>query len=159
MAGVTFEDVNKIYPDGTRAVSDFDLEIQDGEFMVLVGLARGVERLASQRETGVVDEDVELAKLGERRSDERLAAVGVGDIELERDLGAEPVHPPRSACDAHAGICQRRRDRRADAAGRTGDDRRFSLEPHGTSVRNRRCLRLASARGTHPFMILRPWPA
>src|SRR5262245_14961893 len=37
MAGVTFEDVSKIYADGTRAVNDIDLEIQDGEFMVLVG--------------------------------------------------------------------------------------------------------------------------
>src|SRR3954464_212463 len=37
MAGVTFQDVSKIYPDGTRAVNDMDLEIRDGEFMVLVG--------------------------------------------------------------------------------------------------------------------------
>ena len=37
MAGVTFDDVSKIYPDGTRAVNDIDLEINDGEFMVLVG--------------------------------------------------------------------------------------------------------------------------
>ena len=37
MAGVTFSDVGKVYPDGTRAVGDMDLEISDGEFMVLVG--------------------------------------------------------------------------------------------------------------------------
>src|SRR5881296_3041082 len=37
MAGVTFEKVSKIYPDGTRAVNAIDLGIQDGEFMVLVG--------------------------------------------------------------------------------------------------------------------------
>ena len=37
MAGVTFEQVSKIYPDGTRAVNSIDLDIQDGEFMVLVG--------------------------------------------------------------------------------------------------------------------------
>src|SRR5215204_3645627 len=37
MAGVTFSDVGKVYPDGTRAVGDMDLEIADGEFMVLVG--------------------------------------------------------------------------------------------------------------------------
>ena len=37
MAGVTFSDVGKVYPDGTRAVADMDLEIEDGEFMVLVG--------------------------------------------------------------------------------------------------------------------------
>jgi multiple sugar transport system ATP-binding protein len=37
MANVTFEDVAKVYPDGTRAVSDMSLDITDGEFMVLVG--------------------------------------------------------------------------------------------------------------------------
>jgi multiple sugar transport system ATP-binding protein len=37
LAGVTFSDVGKVYPDGTRAVGDMDLEIKDEEFMVLVG--------------------------------------------------------------------------------------------------------------------------
>jgi len=31
------EDLGKIYPDGTRAVGDVDLTIEDGEFLVLVG--------------------------------------------------------------------------------------------------------------------------
>jgi multiple sugar transport system ATP-binding protein len=37
LAGISLEDVGKEYADGTRAVSDLDLEIGDGEFMVLVG--------------------------------------------------------------------------------------------------------------------------
>jgi multiple sugar transport system ATP-binding protein len=37
MASVGFEGVSKLYDDGTRAVDDLDLEIADGEFMVLVG--------------------------------------------------------------------------------------------------------------------------
>jgi len=37
LAGITLEDVGKVYADGTRAVSDLDLDIGDGEFMVLVG--------------------------------------------------------------------------------------------------------------------------
>ena len=37
MAEVTFSDVAKIFPDGTRAVSDLTLDAKDGEFMVLVG--------------------------------------------------------------------------------------------------------------------------
>ena len=37
MAQVAFDRVSKIYPDGTRAVNDINLEIADGEFMVLVG--------------------------------------------------------------------------------------------------------------------------
>jgi multiple sugar transport system ATP-binding protein len=37
VAPVTFSDVNKTYPDGTRAVIDLNLEIEDGEFVVFVG--------------------------------------------------------------------------------------------------------------------------
>ena len=37
MAAITFDDVSKVYADGTRAVSSVDLEIPDGSFMVLVG--------------------------------------------------------------------------------------------------------------------------
>jgi len=37
VAGVTFDDVTKTYPDGTTAVNALNLEIDDGEFMVLVG--------------------------------------------------------------------------------------------------------------------------
>ena len=37
MAQIALEDVTKVYGDGTRAVSDLSLNIQDGEFMVLVG--------------------------------------------------------------------------------------------------------------------------
>ncbi|HEY9459092.1 MAG TPA: sn-glycerol-3-phosphate ABC transporter ATP-binding protein UgpC [Gaiella sp.] len=37
MAEIAFDGVAKVYDDGTRAVEDFDLEIADGEFMVLVG--------------------------------------------------------------------------------------------------------------------------
>jgi multiple sugar transport system ATP-binding protein len=37
MAEVVFGGVSKVYRDGTRAVDQLDLEIGDGEFMVLVG--------------------------------------------------------------------------------------------------------------------------
>ncbi|MFN2557053.1 MAG: ABC transporter ATP-binding protein [Nitriliruptorales bacterium] len=37
MARITFEAVDKVYEDGTLAVSEFTLAVGDGEFMVLVG--------------------------------------------------------------------------------------------------------------------------
>jgi multiple sugar transport system ATP-binding protein len=37
VAAVSFSDVSKVYPDGTRAVSGMDLASEDGEFIVLVG--------------------------------------------------------------------------------------------------------------------------
>jgi multiple sugar transport system ATP-binding protein len=37
VANVVFDAVGKVYPDGTRAVTALDLEVADGEFLVLVG--------------------------------------------------------------------------------------------------------------------------
>lgn len=37
MAYITLKDINKIYPNGYHAVHDFNLEIEKGEFIVLVG--------------------------------------------------------------------------------------------------------------------------
>jgi len=37
VAEIKLEDIGKIYPDGTRAVGQVNLEIHDGEFLVLVG--------------------------------------------------------------------------------------------------------------------------
>src|SRR6266566_3384131 len=37
MADVVFNEVDKVYPNGVQAVKDLSLDIQDGEFLVLVG--------------------------------------------------------------------------------------------------------------------------
>ena len=37
MATITYDHVEKTYPDGTSAIPDFSLQIEDGEFMVFVG--------------------------------------------------------------------------------------------------------------------------
>ncbi len=37
MAEIALEKLTKVYPDGTKAVSSFDLEVDDGEFVVFVG--------------------------------------------------------------------------------------------------------------------------
>ena len=37
MAGITLENVTKRYPDGYEAVKDMTLEVEDGEFVILVG--------------------------------------------------------------------------------------------------------------------------
>ena len=36
MAGITFEQVNKIYDDGMHAVTDLNLDVKDGELVVFV---------------------------------------------------------------------------------------------------------------------------
>src|SRR5919198_5078945 len=37
MAEISLEKLTKVYGDGTKAVSDLDLEVADGEFVVFVG--------------------------------------------------------------------------------------------------------------------------
>ena len=105
--------------------SPVDVDVEDGR---LVLLARLVERRAAEREAGVVDEDVEAAETLDRLRDEALAARGVGDVELERDLGLEPLDPPRAARDAHAGGCERGRRRPADAGRGAGHDRPLAAQ-------------------------------
>jgi multiple sugar transport system ATP-binding protein len=66
VAGVTFEDVAKIYPDGTKAVSDLDLTIEDGEFMVLVGPSGCGKSTALRMVAGLEDISEGLLKIGDR---------------------------------------------------------------------------------------------
>ena len=66
MAGVTFDGVGKIYPDGTHAVSGMDLGIQDGEFMVLVGPSGCGKTTALRMVAGLEDISEGMLLIGER---------------------------------------------------------------------------------------------
>ena len=66
MAQVDFERVSKIYPDGTRAVNDVNLEIRDGEFMVLVGPSGCGKTTALRMVAGLEEISEGRLKIGER---------------------------------------------------------------------------------------------
>ena len=66
MAGVTFQGVSKIYPDGTRAVNDLNLGINDGEFMVLVGPSGCGKTTALRMVAGLEDISEGQLKIGDR---------------------------------------------------------------------------------------------
>jgi multiple sugar transport system ATP-binding protein len=66
VAEVRFEEVAKVYPDGTRAVSDVDLEINDGEFMVLVGPSGCGKTTALRMVAGLEDISEGVIRIGER---------------------------------------------------------------------------------------------
>src|SRR6476646_8401087 len=66
MAQVAFERVSKIYPDGTRAVNDINLEIHDGEFMVLVGPSGCGKTTALRMVAGLEDVSEGALRIGER---------------------------------------------------------------------------------------------
>jgi multiple sugar transport system ATP-binding protein len=65
VAGVQFEGVSKIYADGTRAVNGLDLQIQDGEFMVLVGPSGCGKTTALRMIAGLEDISEGVLRIGE----------------------------------------------------------------------------------------------
>jgi multiple sugar transport system ATP-binding protein len=66
MAEVTFDNVSKIYPDGTRAVDDMSLGIKDGEFMVLVGPSGCGKTTALRMVAGLEEISEGTLKIGDR---------------------------------------------------------------------------------------------
>ena len=66
MAGVTFDGVSKIYADGTRAVNQLELEVEEGEFMVLVGPSGCGKSTALRMVAGLEDISEGVLKIGER---------------------------------------------------------------------------------------------
>jgi multiple sugar transport system ATP-binding protein len=66
VAGVAFEEVAKVYADGTRAVDDLNLSIGDGEFMVLVGPSGCGKTTALRMVAGLEDVSEGRIRIGER---------------------------------------------------------------------------------------------
>lgn len=70
MAEIVLDGITKRYPDGTEAVKDLDLRIEDGEFMILVGPSGCGKSTALRMIAGLEDiSDGEL-KIGDRRVNE-----------------------------------------------------------------------------------------
>ena len=66
MAEVSLDDVSKVYPDGTRAVDQMNLEIADGEFMVLVGPSGCGKTTALRMVAGLEEISEGTVRIGER---------------------------------------------------------------------------------------------
>jgi multiple sugar transport system ATP-binding protein len=55
VASIAFEEVSKVFPDGTRAVDGLSLEISDGEFTILVGPSGSGKSTALRMVAGLED--------------------------------------------------------------------------------------------------------
>jgi multiple sugar transport system ATP-binding protein len=66
MATITYDHVEKTYPDGTSAIPDFSLDIEDGEFMVFVGPSGCGKSTALRMTAGLEDITGGTIALGEK---------------------------------------------------------------------------------------------
>jgi multiple sugar transport system ATP-binding protein len=78
VASIHFDGVGKVFPDGTVALNDLELDVEDGEFMVLVGPSGSGKSTALRIVAGLED-----ATSGEVRIGDRV----VNDVEpKDRDI-------------------------------------------------------------------------
>jgi multiple sugar transport system ATP-binding protein len=66
MAGLSFEGVSKVFPDGTHAVDRLDLEVGDGELMILVGPSGSGKSTALRMLAGLEDASEGTIRIGGR---------------------------------------------------------------------------------------------
>jgi len=66
MADIEFQEVSKVYPDGTRAVDSLDLEIDEGEFMVFVGPPGCSQTTALRMVAGLEEISEGTIRIGDR---------------------------------------------------------------------------------------------
>ena len=66
MAGITFETVGKIYGDDTRAIADVSIDVEDGEFVVLVGPSGCGKSTLLRMVAGLEDITEGQIRIGER---------------------------------------------------------------------------------------------
>jgi multiple sugar transport system ATP-binding protein len=66
MASIHFEGVGKVFGEGTVALEEFDLDVEDGEFMVLVGPSGSGKSTALRILAGLEDATSGTIRIGER---------------------------------------------------------------------------------------------
>jgi multiple sugar transport system ATP-binding protein len=66
MASIHFEGVTKVFPDGTMALADLDLDVADGEFVVLVGPSGSGKSTALRIVAGLEDASSGIVRIGDR---------------------------------------------------------------------------------------------
>jgi multiple sugar transport system ATP-binding protein len=66
MAQIALENLSKVYADGTHAVSELDLQVQDGELMVFVGPSGCGKTTALRMVAGLEDITAGVVRIGDR---------------------------------------------------------------------------------------------
>jgi multiple sugar transport system ATP-binding protein len=126
VAEVEFSDVAKVFPDGTRAVTDFNLETQDGEFMVLVGPSGCGKTTALRMVAGLEDISEGEIKIGDRVVNE----VPSRDRDIAMVFQSYALYPHLSVYDNIAFSLRLRKEKKSEIDRRVREAARvLDLEP------------------------------
>jgi multiple sugar transport system ATP-binding protein len=126
VAEVEFSDVAKVFPDGTRAVSDFNLGAQDGEFMVFVGPSGCGKTTALRMVAGLEDISEGEIKIGERVVND----VASRDRDIAMVFQSYALYPHLNVYDNIAFSLRLRKERKQEIDKRVREAARIlDLEP------------------------------
>jgi multiple sugar transport system ATP-binding protein len=126
VAEVEFSGVAKVFPDGTRAVSDLNLEAQDGEFMVLVGPSGCGKTTALRMVAGLEDISEGEIKIGDRVVNE----IPSRDRDIAMVFQSYALYPHLTVYDNIAFSLRLRKERKEEIDKRVREAARIlDLEP------------------------------
>jgi multiple sugar transport system ATP-binding protein len=126
VAEVEFSDVAKVFPDGTRAVSDLSLQTQDGEFMVLVGPSGCGKTTALRMVAGLEDISEGQIKIGDRVVNEMPSR----DRDIAMVFQSYALYPHLTVYDNIAFSLRLRKEKKAEIDRRVREAARvLDLEP------------------------------
>jgi multiple sugar transport system ATP-binding protein len=126
VAEVEFSDVAKVFPDGTRAVSDLNLEARDGEFMVLVGPSGCGKTTALRMVAGLEDISEGEIKIGDRVVNE----VASRDRDIAMVFQSYALYPHLTVYDNIAFSLRLRKEKKGEIDRRVREAARvLDLEP------------------------------
>ena len=145
MAQVTFSDVAKVFPDGTRAVTDLTLDAEDGEFMVLGRLVgpSGCGKTTALRMVAGLEEISE----GEIRIGDRVVnEIAPRDRDIAMVFQSYALYPHLTVYDNIAFSLRLRKEKKAEIDKRVKEAARI-LDLEALLDRKPRALSAGSASG------------
>ncbi|HET6548313.1 MAG TPA: ATP-binding cassette domain-containing protein, partial [Solirubrobacter sp.] len=161
MASIAFNDVSKVFPDGTKAVDGLDLEIADGEFTILVGPSGSGKSTALRMVAGLEETTSGRISIGDRVVND----IAPRDRDIAMVFQSYALYPHMSASQNMGFALKLRRvepgsirDRVGRAAARLGIGELLERRPRALSggQRQRVALGRAIVRSPSAFLMDEP---
>jgi multiple sugar transport system ATP-binding protein len=161
MASIDFEEVAKVFPDGTRAVEDLSLHVEDGEFAVLVGPSGSGKSTALRLVAGLEEASEGTIRIGDRV----VTDVAPKDRDIAMVFQSYALYPHMSVAEnlgfglrLRKVAAELRRERVDGAAGRLGIRMLMARRPRALSGGQRQRVALGRAVVREPKAFLMDEP-